>query len=505
MRSTSFVSTTPAQKCVPRSIFFPLALKPIRLLRDGRASMVFQCSNSSDSIQDKSVVVKFVRDEEEAKSEVDTLTRMWHPNVVNFIDIVAWGTNEWFGIMMKEMEMDLCVFTQNEIYGASIVADISRQSAGGLHHVHELGTLHADIKLENIGVTVSRNEEKIVHAAHVRLIDFGSARLVSSIRNGDTIRSTRHYQSPEKRVGVFHYPGDIYELGIVFQEVLSCSIDGRSTTAAAAASSQNDIMYNELISDMTMSDFNLRPTSFQLIARLQDPYHDLQGRLRLISSSSYDDVIQLNDELADFIQCEDPLIDFLPCDFDSRIEFITRNASSSEVRSLEWYMFLLFKTSQQIAEKAATTKTDGGRKRNHVAVVVFVDERSRAVFYSSIRHFNGLSNSSWMTKLLYCMIIDIVSKLDCFRSSSSLDESIAWNLCDYSTVIACETRIRNTLSRCLTCDLLQLCCSMPEWGAGRVDFNTFIDQSDNDDNDDDDDDDSSDDEMEKEDDDDDDG
>ena len=453
---------------------FHALLKPVRLLGVGHESIVIQCSTSSGgSIREKSVVVKFIRDEEEAKSEIETLIRMWHPNVINLIDTVvaSWG-NEWFGIVMHEMEMDLRTFTENELYGASITAEIARQSAGGLHHVHQFGTLHADIKQENIGVSVSRNKENnnMVENVHVRLIDFGSARLVSSIRNGETIRSTRSCQSPEKRVGVFHYPGDIYELGVVFQEVLSCSIDGNTTTTEASSidNNNNNDMFNALISDMMMLDFNLRPTSFQLIVRLQDPYHDLQKRLLLLSLSSSNDLIlassdnvmiRLNEELSYLIQCGDPL-DFLPRDFGSRIEFITRNAASDDVRSVEWYLFLFFKTSQQIT-------ADMNRD--------YHDDDNRAVFYGLIHHhFNSSSNASWLTKLLYCMVIDTVSKLNyCFMS---LDESIVRNLCDYSTIVVCESRIRNTLSRCLSGDLFQLCSSMSEWGVDRVEFESFLNQ-----------------------------
>jgi hypothetical protein len=254
-------------------------------------------------------------------------------------------------------------------------------------------------------------------------------------------------------MGIFHYPGDIYELGLVFDELF----DHRSEVVVPVSSS--DDAYKSLISEMTNSESTLRPTSIQLLTRFQDPYHDLGERLQLISSNYYrtsDELIQLNYELMDFIECRDPL-DFLTRDFTSRIEFISHNASNVNIRVLEWNLFLLFKTTQKSLND--------------------IDRLS--VVLSLIHRFHEPSNASWLTKLLFCMTIGVICK--CIIYSILLDESITKTLCTYSNIPACEISIRNTLSALIfpshAVDFFNLCSSMPEWGVKRMDFNTFLDDN----------------------------
>ena len=417
--------------------------------------MIYRLHNwkcRSDPTQERSVVVKMIKERKEALSEVETLTRFWHPNVVNFIEIFA--RNDSFGVVMQAMEMDIRAFMENERYFMPTIAEISLQSARGLNHIHELGTLHADIKPENIGVSITRIDCCCLNV-HVRLLDFGSAKLISQIKNGDIIRSTLSYQSPEKHMGIFHYPGDIYELGLVFNELF----DHRSEAVVVLHVSSSDDAYKSLISEMTNSESTLRPTSIQLLTRFQDPYHDLGERLQLISSNYYrtsDDLIQLNYELMDFIECRDPL-DFLTRDFTSRIEFISHNASNVNIRVLEWNLFLLFKTTQKSLND--------------------IDRLS--VVLSLIHRFHEPSNASWLTKLLFCMTIGVICK--CIIYSILLDESITKTLCTYSNIPACEISIRNTLSALIfpshAVDFFNQCSSMPEWGVKRMDFNTFLDDN----------------------------
>ena len=151
------------------------------------------------------------------------LLRFCHPNVVDVVDFFQYGDDQ-FGIVMNATDMDLRQFMETELYDSFTVCDFSRQCARGLHHVHTLETLHADMKPENIGISIAKRDGERIRI-HVRILDFGSAKLVDDIKPGDLIRSTPHYQSPEKRLGVFHLPGDIYELGVVYREVIDRSVD----------------------------------------------------------------------------------------------------------------------------------------------------------------------------------------------------------------------------------------------------------------------------------------
>jgi serine/threonine protein kinase len=390
----------------------------IRRLRSGHASSVLQYEDMSKRI----VAVKFVKSKKDAKEEVKTLRRFWHSNVINYIDFIH--RNGAFGIVMHGMDMDLRHFMATELYDSATVCSISRQSAQGLHHVHSLQTLHADIKPENIGISVARDGEEEVKV-HVRLLDFGSAKLVADIKSGDIIRSTRAYQSPEKQLGVFHLPGDIYELGVVYKEIIDHSVD-RSTS---------NELYGALVSDMLCPEYRLRPTSQQVLVRLQDPLLDLWERLCSASSSG----VQWQADVDYLIRCPDPLT-FLPRDLVVRMEFIVKLLSSDSLSQIEKAFFLLFKTAQGSGD---------------VAVLQYVHA------------FHGVVDTTWWTKLFYCMSIEALSA----KSGFVLGDVVKIKLWNFSSVALCEQYVRSVFSHC---PMDEGWCARHQWGADRVSFASFM-------------------------------
>lgn len=409
-----------------------MAFKLGRRLRSGYASVVFQYKDHRRS----SVVVKYLRDRTDAKSEVVTLKRFCHPNVINFVDFFQWGNS--FGIAMHGMDMDLRSFMETELYDCLAVCEISRQSANGLHHVHTLKTLHADIKAENIGISIARKNGKLVRI-HVRLLDFGSAKLVADIKAGDLIRSTKLYQSPEKQLGVFHLPGDIYEMGIVYREVIDHSTD-------IAASSE---MYGGLVSDMLQSEFGLRPTSQQVLVRLDDPLMALWERLCSVAAGT----AEWNVDFTYLIDCVDPLT-FLQRDLSSRVEYIVKLLASDSLSQMEKAFFLLFKTAQ--GETAAFM--DSGESEE-CTVLQYIDS------------FHGVVDTTWWTKLFYCMAINALSTLPSF----AMTDVIKIKLWAFSGVEVCERHVRDVFRNCKD---HVLWCSGHRWGVDRTEFAEFIVKSD---------------------------
>jgi serine/threonine protein kinase len=400
----------------------PSSFKLTRRLRSGHASSVMQYT----SAENKAVAVKYLRNKQDAKDEVKTLSRFWHPNVMNYIDFIHHGGA--YGIVMRVMDMDLRHFMSTELYDSTTVCAISRQSAQGLHHVHSLQTLHADIKPENIGISVARgvgNQIKV----HVRLLDFGSAKLVAEIKAGDVIRSTRVYQSPEKQRGVFHLPGDIYELGAVYKEVINNSVDKDASNE----------LFGGLAADMLLPEYSLRPTSQQVLVRLNDPLIALWERL---SSASASGDAQWKTNLDFLIQCPDPLT-FLPGDLEARMEFIVKLLSSDSMSQMEKAFFLLFKTAQ------------GGE--DCVGVTHY------------LHAFHGVVDTTWWTKLFYCMSLDALSALPGFL----LSDVIKIKLWAFSGVTICERFVRSVFSKCMTHEHLVWCSGL-RWGVDCVDFAAFV-------------------------------
>ena len=96
------------------------------------------------------------------------------------------------------------------------VIEIISQVAAALHHLHQNGIVHRDVKPENILVN---------SAGAVKVIDFAIAVEVSrqwtrwfGLRSG--VRGTRTYMSPEQVRGKVLKPGsDIYSLGVLLYEL----------------------------------------------------------------------------------------------------------------------------------------------------------------------------------------------------------------------------------------------------------------------------------------------
>ena len=152
----------------------PSVFKLTKRLGRGHASVVWRCK---DSNRGETLAVKFGLDKAHAMEEVETLKRLMHPNVITVIDFIEWNNS--FGIVMHGVDMDLRHFMETELYDSVTVIDFSRQCARGLHYVHTQETLHADLKPENIGISIAKKKGKGERSLiHVRILDFGSAKMI---------------------------------------------------------------------------------------------------------------------------------------------------------------------------------------------------------------------------------------------------------------------------------------------------------------------------------------
>jgi hypothetical protein len=392
------------------------------------------------------LAVKFVTDDKQAKEEVKMLRRFCHPNIVDVVDFFKYDNS--YGIVMNATDMDLRHFMETELYDSIIVRDFTTQCARGLHHVHTLETLHADMKPENIGISVAKKQGERIRI-HVRILDFGSAKLVNRLNPGDLVRSTLHYQSPEKRIGVFHFPGDIYELGVVYKEVIDNSTDHAIS----------DKLYGGLVSDMVHPDYHLRPTSQQVLSRLQDPQEVLWDRLYAIASDGMTTRERWSDDFRFLVGCDDPLT-FLMKDMPLRIDYIARLATSDNLQQMERAFFLLFKTAQREVADHASEACDSGSSSGACSVL------------QHIHRFHVMVDTTWWTKLLYCMTIDELSRLRYF----GLTDIVKIKLWTFSCIRVCAPHVRAVLMRCMDDDL-HVWCLVRRWGQDQMHFLQFMSSS----------------------------
>jgi serine/threonine-protein kinase len=148
--------------------------------------------------------------------------RLYHPNIVSVID---------FGVLQ-----DGCLYLVMEALAGEHLADrlsrvrrirwtealmIIRGVLFGLHHAHERGVIHRDVKPDNIFLADQAG------ATMVKLFDFGLAKLYAEVfedhvatRPGIAI-GTPAYLSPEQALGSQVTPAsDIYSTCIVLYELL---------------------------------------------------------------------------------------------------------------------------------------------------------------------------------------------------------------------------------------------------------------------------------------------
>lgn len=160
--------------------------------------------------EDKPSLARFER-------ETRVLSKLTHPNCVSVIDF---GVDE-----SPYLVMDYAGGTTLRAAldaGKMPLSDsvaILRQVLAGLAHAHAQGIVHRDIKPANIMIS-----DEIGTGRHVRLLDFGLARLASSsnLTQSSVAIGTPSYMAPEQTVGgEVDERTDIYQVGVVLFEMLT--------------------------------------------------------------------------------------------------------------------------------------------------------------------------------------------------------------------------------------------------------------------------------------------
>ena len=187
-------------------------------------------------LMDRAVAVKVIHREwvqnqgaiDRFRREVKTAASLDHRNVVSAYDAEQ-VENLHFLVMEYVDGIDLAQTVRNEgPLPVPVACDFIRQAAEGLHHAHELGMVHRDIKPHNLIVT---------NDGIVKILDFGLASLVSrsaeeDAMSGDAngnltrvgaVMGTPDFISPEQTQDAREVDGrsDIYSLGMTLYFLLA--------------------------------------------------------------------------------------------------------------------------------------------------------------------------------------------------------------------------------------------------------------------------------------------
>ena len=186
------------------------------------------------------VAIKILKDEfttdsefiKKFKTEAQSAESLTHPNIVSIYDVC----NEYnlYYIVMELIQGKTLkdIIIEDGILSWKWSVNIATQIASALDAAHKHNIIHRDIKPHNIMIT----EDGIAKVA-----DFGIAKAVSNstiTAFGTTIGSV-HYFSPEHaRGGYTDAKSDIYSLGIVMYEMLTCRVPFDADTPVSVALKQ---------------------------------------------------------------------------------------------------------------------------------------------------------------------------------------------------------------------------------------------------------------------------
>jgi serine/threonine-protein kinase len=143
--------------------------------------------------------------------------RLHHPNIASVIDVGEMESGLPYLVMDHADGQTLREAMAYAPVDARQALSIARQIAAALAHAHAHGVIHRDLKPDNV----------LVHAGHVRIVDFGIA-IITDLgeggrytTNGVTI-GTPHYMAPEQLYGsAIDARSDLYALGAILYELLT--------------------------------------------------------------------------------------------------------------------------------------------------------------------------------------------------------------------------------------------------------------------------------------------
>ena len=146
--------------------------------------------------------------------EAETLGRLQHTGVVGYRDTFV--DDEYLCLVMEhadggDLGSKIAMHAMRPFSEEQILRWFA-ELALALHHVHERGVLHRDLKTQNVFIS---------SAGHVKLGDFGIARSISeSIPLAETCVGTPYYMPPELFRGEqYDAKADVWSLGCILYEL----------------------------------------------------------------------------------------------------------------------------------------------------------------------------------------------------------------------------------------------------------------------------------------------
>ncbi len=181
---------------------------------------------ADDDALGREVAVKVLREEytgqedflKRLRTEARNSAALSHPNIAQMYD---YGEQEGTGYLVMELVLGeplADLLERDPVLAPRRLLPILAQTARGLHHAHQAGVVHRDVKPGNI--LIEHPGRSAAHAA-VKITDFGVSLAANQMPMTATgmVMGTAQYLSPEQAVGQAATPlSDVYALGVVAYE-----------------------------------------------------------------------------------------------------------------------------------------------------------------------------------------------------------------------------------------------------------------------------------------------
>lgn len=159
-------------------------------------------------------------------AEARAAGQLSHRNIVTIFDLGEDHGHPYFAMEFLEGRNLRARMQSPELMSLDRKLEVMTQVCEGLAYAHAKGITHRDIKPANIFIT---------DAGHVKVLDFGLARLpASELTHSKTLIGTLNYMTPEQINGEkTDARTDIFAVGVVFYELLTSRMPFESDSVAA--------------------------------------------------------------------------------------------------------------------------------------------------------------------------------------------------------------------------------------------------------------------------------
>jgi len=191
-------------------------------LGQGAMGIVYK---AKDPLIDRVVAIKTInlglaleeKEEYEGRfyQEAKAAGRLNHPNIVTIYDVGKSDDVAYIAMEFLQGRELRDIMNDGGLLPVDQVLDIVAQVAQGLAYAHEHEIVHRDVKPSNI---------MVVRDGHVKITDFGIARMASSSVRTQTgmVLGSPKYMSPEQVMGkAIDQRSDIFSLGVMLYEMLT--------------------------------------------------------------------------------------------------------------------------------------------------------------------------------------------------------------------------------------------------------------------------------------------